>query len=64
MRQSEITVDLPVTLAVLFQRTMEEFQFSWEAVLVAHGSSSLYHRVLIGRVVEEVSNQIQVVCVT
>jgi len=31
--------DLPVTVAILFEHTMEEFQFCWETSLVAGCSS-------------------------
>jgi hypothetical protein len=46
--------DLPVAVAVLFERPTEEFQLLWEIVIVAHGSSSVYqgwqHRMFAGRV--------------
>jgi len=35
-------MDQPATVAVLFECTMEEFQFSWETSLNADNSSSVY----------------------
>jgi hypothetical protein len=50
----------PVTLGILFERTMEAFQFSCKTFLVGDGSSSLfwggYHRMLIGQVVTQHSD--------
>jgi len=31
-----------VVVAILFEHTTEEFQFSWDTFLVAGGSSSVY----------------------
>jgi hypothetical protein len=58
-------MDLPVTVVMLLERTMEEFHLFWEAFLVADGSSSVYqggeHRMLIDWVVVvELSIHIQV----
>jgi len=39
----ESMMDLPVTVAILFERTTKEFQLPWETVLVANGSCSMYH---------------------
>jgi len=51
-------MDLPITLAILFEHTMEEFQF-WETFLVANATSSVYHngqnRILTSWVVVGVS---------
>jgi len=42
MRQTESMMDLPVTVAILFDHTVEEFQLRWETFLIADGSSSVY----------------------
>jgi len=41
-RWNESLTDFPITVAVLFEHTKEEFQLSWETFLVADGSSSMY----------------------
>jgi len=55
---------MPATTAVLFERTTEEIQFPCETFLVADGSSSTYHRRVLGmlviRVVVSFRVQIQV----
>jgi len=39
LHRIESMTDLPVTVAILFEHTMEEFQFCWETSLVAGCSS-------------------------
>jgi hypothetical protein len=45
------SLDEPVTVAALLERTMKEIKFLWETFLVADGSGSMYqdreHGVLI-----------------
>jgi hypothetical protein len=54
-------MDLPVTVAIMFECTMKEFHFSWETTLVTNDTSSVYqgqqHRMLIGWVVVQLSIQ-------
>jgi len=54
-KHTESMTNMLITVAVLFEGTMKEFQFSRETFLVADGSSSVYqggqHRMLIGWVV-------------
>jgi hypothetical protein len=35
-------MDLPVTVAILFEHFMKQFKFSQEILLIADGSSSMY----------------------
>jgi hypothetical protein len=39
MKRTDSMTDLPVTVAVLFEHIMEEFQFSWETFLVTDDST-------------------------
>lgn len=56
--------DLPFTVAVLSERTMAEFHFSWETLLVSNGSSPTYQggwqRALIHGMVVRHNTQIEV----
>jgi len=54
VRQTESTMDLPITVAILYEQSTKEFQFSWETFLVIDVSSLVYqdgeHRMLTGQV--------------
>jgi hypothetical protein len=62
MKWIESTMDLLVTIAILFECKTKEFQFPWETFLVTHDSRSVYqgHWMLTDGVVVWLNIQMQV----
>jgi hypothetical protein len=53
-------MDLPVTVGIPFEHTMEKFQFSWQTLLVVKIALAWCPRMLTGWVVVQLSIQIHI----